>query len=597
MATDLERLIVSLEANLKKYESELARAQKVTVTQLRGIETKMQSTASRIEKSFAGLGISLRGGIALATAAVAASFTAMAKSAITDAAAIGDLADKLGVTTQQLQALQLGAVQANIDFGELESSLLRFSKAIGEAQNGQGAFLDVLRANGKELKGSYFENLKQFADLVRDAKNEQDALLLITQGFGKGNDEYLKFFEKGAAGLQALIPHLESVGNGIDEKLIRKAQQLEPLWANLMLSMKNNTQEAVLQMVADFEKIGNLEFRKGSILDYIFNGERAPAGRTRGGVPVKPPLSSGTNSPSELRGFPQQRGPETIVPNPEVEAARKKATADFVRDQQHKAEAIQKVIDAIELRTAGIGQSNVQQQIAIELDKAGTTADTAAGKRIVAAVQNEQMLQAAQESRLFAIEQIVTQQEEYAASLEYLAQAGVDAFSQWAIEGAKLSDVILDLGKSLLQAATQAALLGQGPLAGLFGTSAAGGGSGGLFGQLFGGMAGGGIAPHQAGGGHVSAGRPYVVGENRPELFVPSQSGTIIPKLGGGATNVSVNVMNFGNDNVDVQRRNGSSGPTLDVMIGQKINQHIGSGQADTAMRTRHGITPQKVRR
>lgn len=37
----------------------------------------------------------------------------------------------------------------------------------------------------------------------------------------------------------------------------------------------------------------------------------------------------------------------------------------------------------------------------------------------------------------------------------------------------------------------------------------------------------------RAGGGPVSAGQGYIVGEHRPELFVPSMSGTIVPNLGG----------------------------------------------------------------
>lgn len=42
----------------------------------------------------------------------------------------------------------------------------------------------------------------------------------------------------------------------------------------------------------------------------------------------------------------------------------------------------------------------------------------------------------------------------------------------------------------------------------------------------------------RASGGPVSAGRPYVVGENGPELFMPGRSGTIVPNgaLGGGGT-------------------------------------------------------------
>jgi len=47
-----------------------------------------------------------------------------------------------------------------------------------------------------------------------------------------------------------------------------------------------------------------------------------------------------------------------------------------------------------------------------------------------------------------------------------------------------------------------------------------------------------------ANGGRPPVGKPSIVGERGPELFVPRRSGTIIPndKLGGGSTNISVNV-------------------------------------------------------
>ena len=48
----------------------------------------------------------------------------------------------------------------------------------------------------------------------------------------------------------------------------------------------------------------------------------------------------------------------------------------------------------------------------------------------------------------------------------------------------------------------------------------------------------------KARGGPVTKNGSFVVGEKGPELFVPKRSGTIIPndKLGGGSTNISVNV-------------------------------------------------------
>jgi hypothetical protein len=43
-------------------------------------------------------------------------------------------------------------------------------------------------------------------------------------------------------------------------------------------------------------------------------------------------------------------------------------------------------------------------------------------------------------------------------------------------------------------------------------------------------------------GGPVSAGQPYVVGEKRPELFVPERNGTILPNAGGNTYNVTTHV-------------------------------------------------------
>mgnify|MGYP001613950088 CR=1 FL=1 len=51
----------------------------------------------------------------------------------------------------------------------------------------------------------------------------------------------------------------------------------------------------------------------------------------------------------------------------------------------------------------------------------------------------------------------------------------------------------------------------------------------------------------RAKGGPVSAGEPYIVGEDGPELMVPGQSGTVVPSGSGGraaagALNVTVQV-------------------------------------------------------
>ena len=43
-------------------------------------------------------------------------------------------------------------------------------------------------------------------------------------------------------------------------------------------------------------------------------------------------------------------------------------------------------------------------------------------------------------------------------------------------------------------------------------------------------------------GGAVSSGKPYMVGERGPELFVPGASGNIVPNNAMGGNNIVVNV-------------------------------------------------------
>jgi len=72
--------------------------------------------------------------------------------------------------------------------------------------------------------------------------------------------------------------------------------------------------------------------------------------------------------------------------------------------------------------------------------------------------------------------------------------------------------------------------------------------------------------PGRAAGGPVSSGRPYIVGERGPELFVPRSSGAIIPnsRMSGGGMNVNMTV-NF-------------SGPVTDPT---KVKDAISDGLAE----------------
>ena len=94
-------------------------------------------------------------------------------------------------------------------------------------------------------------------------------------------------------------------------------------------------------------------------------------------------------------------------------------------------------------------------------------------------------------------------------------------------------------------------------------------GLGGFLGSVLGGL-------FRANGGPVKAGKPYIVGERQPELFVPRTSGTILPstKIGGGD-----NTTNIVNVSVDASGSavsgNDANAEQLGAAIAQAVQQQL----------------------
>jgi len=102
-------------------------------------------------------------------------------------------------------------------------------------------------------------------------------------------------------------------------------------------------------------------------------------------------------------------------------------------------------------------------------------------------------------------------------------------------------------------------------------------------------------------GGPVIAGQAYLVGERRPEIFVPSSSGTILPNTNmlntgaGGAGRTVVNVVAApGQSATQATRREGDT-DIVEVIMGE-IDQRLSDGRAGRGFASRYGLNPRTVR-
>jgi hypothetical protein len=164
------------------------------------------------------------------------------------------------------------------------------------------------------------------------------------------------------------------------------------------------------------------------------------------------------------------------------------------------------------------------------------TPDAAMGARISVYGQQADAINARNDTRSPAqvrgeIDGIVSETEALSDAARDLGFAFSSAFEDAVIGGNKLGDVLRGLGQDILRMGLRLGITNP------------------LLNSVFS-LTGASALPtlgFKAAGGPVNAGSPYIVGENGPELFTPSQAGRIIPNhaMGGGSGGGGASVFNF----------------------------------------------------
>jgi hypothetical protein len=480
MATEFEKLIVEIEARTNKFEKALSR-----------VEGATGRTERRVKRSFRSMDRQVKdltrtaGGLARAFLAVAG--TQQVGQIFGDVSKIQDVADKVGLTTDQLQEYRFVAEQAGVQQNQLDMGMQRFSRRVAEAAAGAGELLPILKANNIELRKSdgtlrdQNDILRDYIGLIAGATSEQDQLLLAFKAFDSEGAALVNAFENGTEAVDGAIKKYRELGGVIDNDVIGSAKRLDDQWNALTRSIGDKIKSGVIKAVEWLEwldaKIELAVTKAAKFTRELFGADTSDLDKRIAAAQERlqpPPADAGT-----VYGNGGRRA--TVIPN---------------RGQQKKQvdehESVQKALS-----------DSVKRHI---------------------------------DRRIADMERLKQKQEEFNRSLMALGELGVDAFERLAFGGEKFSTVLKDMARNLAMAAIRATLLGQGPLAGLFGTSPAGGMAGGLLASIL----------PRAAGGAVSRNQTYLVGERGPELFRPASAGRIEPNrtLGGSGMNVSVEVIN-----------------------------------------------------
>lgn len=548
MADDA-RLEILIEANVKQINTTLAKLEK----DVSGSFSRQAKSVKTLESSFATMQArALKAGAALGIVFGTREIVEFVKRGVEAGKAIEDLSTKLGLGTEATQELSYAAQQSGVATDSLVTAFKGMSAVISDAERGSktaNAQLAELGLTLADIKGKspdqVFELLANQITKIQDPLTRTNELVKF---FGKSGADLAPLVLKGAAGIEALRQKARDLGIVLSDDTIKKAAEA----ADKINDIGAAGQAAGVSMAAQFlpaidalEKlVTSQSFQKGlsdtagaigTIIKWLAeNPDAAKAlGIVAAGYAVGGLKGAGIAAAGLAAG--------QLVPGPAGPAAEtvtiggRKMTLDQARALYPNPADL--------ARAVGINPSGSPGAL-----RAPGSYPRPSGGSITAGGDvpgNPPPLvdQTADHERLEkALEGINNQLQVAIKNYDQMRSVGnaaidtlIDDFAE-AKSGAEiLGDVLKNLAQQLLK-------MGETQLGNaLFG--ATGSTDPGLFGNFLSSVLG--LTP-RAGGGPVSAGTGYMVGERGPEFFMPNSAGRIMPANsnwgGGGGSSLNIHV-------------------------------------------------------
>jgi hypothetical protein len=265
-----------------------------------GFETDMERARKASEKAFAqmkkdaqasnvAIGRVLTGGLVLG-AAGAVGLGVAVKSAVNEMDKLSKTAQKVGVTTEALSALQYAAELADVDIGQLQGGMTRLVKAQAEVAAGTEKQTELFKSLGVEVlnaDGSLRNADDVMADLADQFANMEDGATktaLAVQIFGRAGADLIPLLNGGAQGFRNAANEAKAFGLIVSTEAGQAAEQFN----DNITRMGKAMQGAGIQLATDLLPVMNeLSDRVvGMAKDPAFQNELADAVRTIGEVAI-----------------------------------------------------------------------------------------------------------------------------------------------------------------------------------------------------------------------------------------------------------------------------------------------------------------------
>ncbi len=474
------------------------------------------SSTTRALKAVTGAIFSMRG--ALVGVVGAAGVGLLIKQSIAATDSLAKTANKIGTTTDQLSKLQYAGELSGLSIEQTNMSLQRFARRASEAAKGTGEAQGALRELGLDARTLSRQPLSNamldLSDAFAQVESGTDQLRLAFKLFDSEGAGMINMLNKGSHALIAMYSEARTLGVVMSRQVAQNVERTSDAFTKLQFLFRGVRDQIVGALAPALELLANnitkfftnLALSEGGIESWA---KTVAASFLNGVAFILQGISSATLA---IQGF------------------------------------LNGLIDMINVvRTSAFFGMEALGNVTFRVgEQAGTAANAlremaeavmaVGGGMIITIPQGEQVV-----SMFSRMADAIQTSLEAIPSLDQMMTTFADgamtsfttAFTD-AVTGAKnFSDAVKDMAKSVINSLIK--MLVQYYITKPLFDAISG---------AIGGIGGGGASapvPARAIGGPVSAGAPYLVGENGPELFVPNSSGQVQPNGRMGGSGVTVN--------------------------------------------------------
>lgn len=137
---------------------------------------------------------------------------------------LGKMADRIGVGYQELQRLAYGAKLSDMEMGELNISIMRFSRIISSANEGSKAAKETLAKLGPEVTALLEANrpleevMGGIAERFKEMPAGAEKSALAMELFGRSGAQMIPWLNEGRAGIEGMGKEFEQIGYLLDRE-------------------------------------------------------------------------------------------------------------------------------------------------------------------------------------------------------------------------------------------------------------------------------------------------------------------------------------------------------------------------------------------